>query len=94
MKPTIAALFGVIAMACASDYSKHGDNSSPETVSSFCPGRVVQKFKRNQVKNELLNVQKFQGLPLFSMTRKSLFADEDLDVIKVLRQTPRWWLTE
>jgi hypothetical protein len=63
MKPTIAALFGVIAMACIR-LLKH-ETTRRRTVPSFCPGRC-QKFKeRNQVKNEVaLNVQEISsGLP-------------------------------
>jgi hypothetical protein len=56
---------------------------------------MSQKFKSgNQVKNEVaLNVQKFQMASLV-IDEREIFADEDLNVINVLRQAPRWLLTE
>jgi hypothetical protein len=45
MKPTIAALFGVIAMACA-DHSKHAVRARREVVPIFCPRRRCRSSKR------------------------------------------------
>jgi hypothetical protein len=72
MKPTIAALFGVIAMACA----------LPPSV----PDDVVKKFKeRSQVKDEVeLKIQEIsKDLPFVFDGREIPFGDEDLDVIKL-----------
>jgi hypothetical protein len=87
MKPTIAALFfGVIAMACASDYSKHGDNSSPETVSSFCPGRCRAEVQTESSQERVAQCAEISRSPLVIDDQEISFADEDLDVIKVLRR--------
>jgi hypothetical protein len=66
MKPTIAALFGVIAMACIR-LLKH-ETTRRQTQFPSVPDDVVQKFKeRNQVKNEVaLNVQEISsGSPCY-----------------------------
>jgi hypothetical protein len=87
MKPTIAALFGVIAMACASDYSKHATTPRRQKqLPPSVPDDVVKKFKeRNQVKNEVaLHVQDIsKGRPFVIDDQEISFADEDLDVVKV-----------
>ncbi len=73
MKPTIAALFGVIAMACV----------LPPSV----PDDVVKKFKeRSQVKDEVeLKLQEISnGLPFVVFDGREIpFGDEDLDGVKV-----------
>jgi hypothetical protein len=102
MKLTIAALSGVVAMACASDYSKHETTRRQKQFPPSVPNDVVQKFKeRNQVKNGVaLNVQEISnGLPFVIDGQEISFADEDLNVINVftsgaevvvdgVRQTP------
>jgi hypothetical protein len=88
MKPTIAALFGVIAMACASDYP------NPETTSRrqkqllplSVPDDVVNKFKeQNQVKKDVeLNIQEIsEGLPFLFDGQEISFEDVDLDLINI-----------
>jgi hypothetical protein len=72
MKPTIAALFGVIAVACA--------------FTPPVPDDIVKKFKeQSQVKDEVeLKIQEiFKDLPFVFDGREIPFGDEDLDVIKV-----------
>jgi hypothetical protein len=73
MKQTIAALFGVIAMACASDYP----SSVPDDLAKF--------KERNQVKNEVvLNVQEISNALHFVIDDKEIsFEDKDLNVINV-----------
>jgi hypothetical protein len=71
-KPTVAALFGVIAMPCA----------LPPSV----PDDVVKKVKeRSQVKDEVpLKLQEISnGLPFVFDDKEIAFGDEDLDVINV-----------
>jgi hypothetical protein len=61
---------------------KH-ETTRRQTQFSFCPGRCRAEVQRAESSQErvALNVQEISsGLPLLSMTRKSLFADEDLDV--------------
>jgi hypothetical protein len=87
MKQTIAALFGVIAMACASDYpnpetTSRRQNQLPPSV----PDGVVKKFKEgNQVKKDVeLNLQEIsEGLPFLLDGQEISFEDVDLDLINI-----------
>jgi hypothetical protein len=85
MKPTIAALLGVIAMACASDYSNQTTRRQKQLPPSVSDD-VVKKFKeRNQVKRDAeLTIQRIsKGLPFVIDDQEISFADDALDVIKV-----------
>jgi hypothetical protein len=103
MKSTLVALFGVIAMACA---SHHPNQESPATrhnqLPPSIPVDIAKDFKeRNQVKKDVeLNTQEIlKGLPFAFNGREISFGDEDLDVKNVftsgaevvvdgVRQTP------
>jgi hypothetical protein len=69
MKPTIAALFGVIAMACASDYSSMRQLVARHSF-LLLSRTMSRSSKAESFKNEVaLNVQEISsGLPLLSMT--------------------------
>jgi hypothetical protein len=76
MKLTIAAVFGVIAMACASD---HPNQESPTRQNQLPPSvadDVAKEFKeRHQVKKHVaLNTQEIlKGLPFYFQQPRSHF---------------------
>jgi hypothetical protein len=86
MKPTIAALFGVIAMACAKDYPNQKTTTSQNQFPPSVPDDVVKKFKElSQVKDDVeLKIQEIsKDLPFVFDDQDIYFGDEDLDVINV-----------
>jgi hypothetical protein len=86
MKPTITALFGVIAMACAKDYPNQEATTRQNQLPPSVPDDVAKKFKeRSQVKDEVeLKLQDIsKGLPFVFDDQDISFGDEDLDVINV-----------
>jgi hypothetical protein len=86
MKPTFAALFGVIAMACASDFSNQEATTRQLQLPLSVPDGVVKKFKeRSQVKDDVqLKIQDISiGIPFVFDGQEISFGEEDLDVINV-----------
>ena len=101
MKSTLATLFGVIAMAYASNYPNQESPTRQNQLPPSVPDDIAKKFKeRNQVKNGvMLNVQEISNGPLVFNDQEISLEDEDLDVINVftpgaevvvdgVRQTP------
>jgi hypothetical protein len=94
MKSTLVALFGVIAMACASHHPNQESPTRHNQLPPSIPVDIAKEFKeRNQVKKDVeLNTQEIlKGLP---------FAGKYLSGMKIstsktsLRQVPRLWLME
>jgi hypothetical protein len=74
MKPTIAALFGVIAMAYAKDYPNQKTTTRQNQLPPSVPDDVVKKFKElSQVKDDVqLKIQEIsKDLPF-------VFDDQDI----------------
>jgi hypothetical protein len=102
MRSTLVALFGVIAMACASDHPNQESPTRQNQLPPSIPVDIAKEFKeRNQVKKDVeLNTQEIlKGLPFVFNDREISFGDEDLDVKNVftsgaevvvdgVRQTP------
>jgi hypothetical protein len=81
-----AALFGVIAMACAKDYPNQKTATSQNQLPSSVPDDVVKKFKeRSQVKDDVqLKIQEIsEDVPFVFDDQDTSFGDEALDVINV-----------
>jgi hypothetical protein len=90
MKSTLAALFGVIAMAYASGYPNQESPTRQNQLPPSVPDKVAKDFKeRNQVKkNVQLNTQEIlKGLPFVFEEKEIAFEDEDLDVMNVFTST-------
>jgi hypothetical protein len=86
MKPTIAALFGMIAMACAKDYPNQEETTRQLQLLPSVLDNVVKRFKElSQVKDDVqLKLQDISnGLPFVFDGQDISFGDEDLDVINV-----------
>jgi hypothetical protein len=86
MKSTLAALFGVIAMACASDQPNQESPTRQNQLPPSVPDNIAKEFKeRNQVKKHVeLNTQEIlKGLPFVFDDKEIAFDDEDLDVTNV-----------
>jgi hypothetical protein len=86
MKPIIAALFGMIAMACAEGYPNQEATTRQNQLPRCVPDDVAKKFKRrSQVKDDVqLKLQDISnGLPFVFDGQDISYGDEDLDVINV-----------
>jgi hypothetical protein len=81
-----AALFGVIAMACASEDPNQESPTRQNQLPPSIPDDVAKTFKeRNQVKKNVeLNTQEIlKGLPFVLDNKEIAFEDDDLDVVNV-----------